>query len=112
MLKKQGQITSIKKDINKVKKDLKKQNKTPEALTNRLAELDVYSSISNEELPQIKVGDRVKATTALNKNRTGIVTWAESYWITVKANREIVLKSGKKRTEFTKARHNLEMIKK
>ena len=83
-----------------------------EVLTNRLAELKVYSSSSDEELQEIKVGDRVKVLTAPNKNRTCIVTWVEPYWITIKADWEIVLRSGKTSSEFTKARHNLQVIKK
>ena len=110
MPKKQQQIENIKSDIKRVKKDLRKQNQTLEALTERLAELEVYSSSSEEELPTIKIGTRVRSTTNPNKNRTGVVTWAEPYWITVKADWEIVLKSGKTSSEFTKARHNLEVI--
>ena len=112
MPKKQDQINNIKKDINKVKKNLRDQNKTLEALTTRLAELEVYSSSSEEHIPEIKVGDKVKAKTKTktNKNRTGIVTWVEKYWVTVKADWEIVLESGKVSSEFTKAKHNLEII--
>ena len=110
MPRKQDQINNIKKDINKVKKNLRDQNKTLEALTTRLAELEVYSSSSEEHIPEIKVGDKVKAKTNPNKNRTGTVTWVEKYWVTVKADWEIVLKSGKISSEFTKAKHNLELI--
>ena len=102
MPKKQQQIENIKSDIKRVKKDLRKQNQTLEALTERLAELEVYSSSSEEELPKIKIGTRVKSTTNPNKNRTGVVTWAEPYLITVKADWEIVLKSGKSRKHINK----------
>ena len=112
MPKKQQQVESIKKDIKSLKKDLKKKNKVLEELTERLVELEVYSSSSEEDLPLIKVGDRVKTLTNPNKNRTGIVTWEEPYWIIVKADWEIVLKSGKTSSEFTKARHNLQVIPK
>ena len=110
MPKKTQEVKDIKKDTTKIKRDLKKQNKTLEALTSRLAELEVYSSSSEEELPTIKIGDRVKSITNPNKNRTGTVTWVENYWITVEADWSIVLKSGKTSTQFTKAKHNLELI--
>ena len=107
---KNTEVTSIKKDIKKIKRDLKKQNKTLEELTTRLAELEVYSSSSEEELPQLKVGDRVKAITDPNKNRTGVVTEVQDYWIRVKADWAIVHKGGKTSSHFTKAKHNLELI--
>ena len=112
MPKNQQQVESIKKDIKSLKKDLKKKNKVLEELTERRVKLEVYSSSSEEDLPLIKVGDRVKTLTNPNKNRTRIVTWEEPYWITVKADWEIVLKSGKTSSEFTKARHNLQVIPK
>ena len=112
MPKKQQQVENIKKDMKTIKKDVRKQNKTLEALTERLTELEVYSSSSEEDLQEIKVGDRVKVLTNPNKNKTGIVTWVEPYWITVKADWEIVLRSGKTSPEFTKARHNLQVIPK
>ena len=70
----------------------------------------MYSSSSEEQILEIKGGDRVKATTNPNRNRTGTVTWVEKYWVTVKVDWEIVLKSGKVSSEFTKAKHNLEVI--
>ena len=72
--------------------------------------MEVYSSSSDEEPPQVKIGDKVKATTNPNKDRTGTVTWVEPYWVTVKADWDIVLRNGKTSSEFTKARHNLEII--
>ena len=110
MPKNNQEVKEIKKDITKIKKDLKQQNKTLEALTNRLAELEVYSSSSEEQLPVIKIGDRVKSITNPNKNRTGTVTWVEDYWVMVQVDWSIILKSGKTSTQFTKAKHNLELI--
>ena len=78
MPKKSQEVKEIKKDITKIKKDLKQQNKTLEALTNRLAELEVYSSNSKEQLPEIKIGDKVKSITNPNKNRTSTVTWVRT----------------------------------
>ena len=107
---KSTEVKSIKRDITKIKQDLKKQNKTLEALTTRLAELEVYSSSSEEELPQFKEGDRVRATTNPNRNRTGVITEVQDYWITIKADWAIVNKGGRKSKHFTKARHNIELI--
>ena len=107
---KSTEVNKIKKEVTRIKQDLKKQNKTLEALTTRLAELEVYSSSSEEELPQLKEGDRVKAITNPNKNRTGVVTEVQDYWVTVKADWAVVQKSGRKSKHFTKAKHNLELI--
>ena len=110
MPKKNLEVNKIRKDITQIKRDLKQQNKTLEALTNRLAELEVYSSSSEEQLPVMKIGDRVKSITNPNKNRTDIVTWVADYWVTVQVDWSIILKSGKTSTQFTKAKHNLELI--
>ena len=55
MPKKYQEVKEIKRDITRIKKDLQKQNKTLEALTSRLAELEVYSSSSDGQPPVIKI---------------------------------------------------------
>ena len=105
-----NKIKGIQKEIKEVRGSLKASNKKLERLTERLQELEIYSSSSEEELPEIKVGDRVEATTKPNKGRTGTVTNAQPYWVTVKADWSIVLENGKSSTEFTKARHNLKKL--
>ena len=103
-------IKRIQKDIKEVRGSLKASNKKLEKLTERLQELEIYSSSSEEELPEISVGDRVESLTKPNKGRTGTVKEKKPYWITVKADWNVVSPNGKTSKEFTKARHNLKKL--
>ena len=108
--KRKEEIKNIRGEVKSVKRNIRDCNNRLEDLTERLQELELYSSESEEELPNIKVGDRVEATTKPNLGRQGVVTVAQRYWITVKADWTIVGKDGKRRREFTKARHNLKRL--
>ena len=110
MPKKSEQIKQIKKEIKDAEKEIKKVNRTIEELTIRLSELEVYESSSEEEVSIIKEGDRVKAINEPHRGRTGTVIAADSYWVQVKADWEIVLRNGKTSKTFKKARHNLQLI--
>ena len=102
-------VKAIQEDLNKARKNIKKATKDIEELTDRLKELEVYSSSSEELQDLIKIGDQVEATTEPHKGRTGTVTSAGSYWVTVKADWIQIIK-GKQVSTYRKARHNLKKI--
>ena len=108
--KKKEEIKKIRGEVKSVKKTIKNCNNRLEDLTERLQELELYSSESEEELPKIEVGDRVEAITKPNLGRQGVVTVAQRYWITVKADWTVVEKDGHRNEGFTKARHNLKKL--
>ena len=106
----ENKLKGIQKDIKRVRKDIKSSNKALEDLTTRLAELEVYTSGSDNEVPDILVGNRVTATTNPHKNRIGTVISSGKYWVHVKADWEIVLANGKTSKNYKKAKHNLRVL--
>ena len=77
---------------------------------NKVIVCELADSYASSALGLSSPVDRVEATTQPNQGRQGVVTIAQKYWITVKADWTIVGKDGKRKREFTKARHNLRRL--
>ena len=66
---KADEVKKIEKEINQVRSELRSSNRKLDRLTTQLEELQIYSSSSEEELEEIKVGDRVRALGGVNKSQ-------------------------------------------
>ena len=99
-------INQIKSEVSKAKKTVKECNQALKDLTARLAELEVYSSSSEEEHEELKVGDKVIPINEPHKGRVGTITSAGNYWITVEADWATII-NGRENRHYRKARHNL-----
>ena len=102
------EINQIRNNITRVQRQIRACDRTLEELTARLGELEVYSSSDEEDVVQLKVGDRVTPTTEPHLGRHGTVESVGKYWVTVKADWAVIVK-GRSQARYKKAQHNLRL---
>ena len=110
MPRKSRAVNQIKEQVSTIKSSIKKAERNIEELTERLAELEVYSSSSEEDLPELRTGDKVIPICEPHKGRVGTVISAGDYWVWIKPDWRVVGRGGRAPRKFKKARHNLQLV--